>query len=80
MVKFPVLPKALPLGELAPKVTERARTLTEENYSSSVCAVCSNRIGGGAASSKCCSARFCASCKSCAACTLARNSSKYIAL
>ncbi len=29
--------------ELAPKVTERARTLTEENYSSSVCSVCSNR-------------------------------------
>ena len=80
MVKFPVLPKALPLGELAPKVTERARTLTEENYSSSVCSVCSNRIGGGSASSKCCSARFCASCKSWAACTLARNSSKYIAL
>jgi len=79
-VKFPVLPKALPLGELAPKVTERARTLTEENYSSSVCSVCSNRIGGGSASSRCCSARFCASCKSCAACTLARNSSKYIAL
>ncbi len=25
-VKFPFLPKALPLGELAPKVTERART------------------------------------------------------
>ena len=79
-VKFPVLPKALPLGELAPKVTEGARTLTEENYSSSVCSVCSNRIGGGSASSKCCSARFCASCKSWAACTLARNSSKYIAL
>ena len=71
---------ALPLGELAPKVTERARTLTEENYSSSVCSVCSNRIGGGSASSRCCSARFCASCKSWAACTLARNSSKYIAL
>ena len=79
-VKFPVLPKALSLGELAPKVTERARTLTEENYSSSVCSVCSNRIGGGSASSRCCSARFCASCKSWAACTLARNSSKYIAL
>ena len=60
--------------------TERARTLTEENYSSSVCSVCSSLIGGGSASSRCCSARFCASCKSCAACTLARNSSKYIAL
>ena len=60
--------------------TERARTLTEENYSSSACSVCSNRIGGGSASSRCCSARFCASCKSWAACTLARNSSKYIAL
>ena len=28
---LPSLPKALPLGELSPKVTERARTLTERN-------------------------------------------------
>ena len=29
--KWPGLPKALPLGELSPKVTERARMLTEKN-------------------------------------------------
>ena len=41
---LPSLSKALPLGELAPKVTERARTLTERNRRSDSIALSKNLL------------------------------------